>query len=83
CGWDRHDEKDSYVENTLRNVVVSHASDRQIVLLHNWYQSTLWSARGIFSDLQARNYQFVTLSDLERQPTLYGLQYSGSTVMHA
>ena len=83
CGWDRHDEKDSYTAAQLRKAVVRSAQDRQIVLLHNWYKNTLWSVRGMLGDLQAKNYQFVRLSDLERQPTLYGLKYGGKTVMKA
>lgn len=73
CGWDRHDEKDFYQPEQLRRVVVSHASDQQIILLHVWYKTTIWAIRNIFQDLQVRGYQMVTMNDLEREPTLYGL----------
>ena len=78
CGWDRHDEKDLYRPHQLRHVVVSNARDQQIVLLHVWYKTTIWAVRGICQDLQARRYQMVTMSDLERDPTLYGLKGADS-----
>lgn len=74
CGWDRHDEKDGYHPNQLKEAVVGSAWDGQIALLHVWYQTTLWAMRGIFQDLQAKNYQFVTISDVGRDPTLYGIK---------
>lgn len=74
AGWDRHDEKDHYSADQLRQVVVDNAGDQQIVLLHVWYRSSLWAMRNIFQDLQARQYQLVTLSDLDRTPSLYGLK---------
>lgn len=73
CGWDRHDEKDSYHPNQLKEVVVRNAWDGQIALLHVWYQTTIWAMRDIFKDLQRQNYQFVTVRELNRDPTLYGL----------
>ena len=80
CGWDRHDEKDYYQPDQLRRVVVDNARDQQIVLLHVWYKSTIWAVRGICQDLQAQRYQMVTMSDLERDPTLYGLKNPDSPV---
>lgn len=73
CGWDRHDEKDYYTPDQLRQVVVRNAWDQQVALLHVWYKNTMWAVRGIFSDLQQQNYQFVPMSDIEREPSLYGL----------
>lgn len=73
-GWDRHDEKDSYTPEQLRQAVVRNAWDQQVALLHVWYQNTMWAQRSIFSDLNQQNYQFVPLSDIERDATLYGLK---------
>ena len=81
CGWDRHDEKSSYSAEQLRRQVVSSSQDQQIVLLHAWYQTTLWAMRGIFTDLRARQYQLVNMSDIDRQPTLYGLRNGNHTLM--
>ncbi|MEM9265036.1 MAG: polysaccharide deacetylase family protein [Cyanobacteria bacterium P01_F01_bin.13] len=80
CGWDRHDEKNHYSPSRLRNTIVSHATDQQIVLLHAWKKTTLWAIRGTLNDLQARGYQMVTMNELNlnRQPTLYGLQDPGA-----
>jgi peptidoglycan/xylan/chitin deacetylase (PgdA/CDA1 family) len=64
-GWDRHDEKDSYKPHQLSAVVTQAASDGQIVLLHVWYQNTLWAMRQILTDLHQRQFQFVRLSDLK------------------
>ncbi|HEY9736625.1 MAG TPA: polysaccharide deacetylase family protein [Trichocoleus sp.] len=82
CGWDRHDEKDFYTPDQLRQVVVRNAWDQQIVLLHVWYKNTMWAVRGILSDLQRQNYQFVNLSDLERETApLYGLSDKDHTMV--
>jgi peptidoglycan-N-acetylglucosamine deacetylase len=74
AGWDRHDEKDSYSPAQLSSAVVSNAKDKQIALLHVWYQNTLWGIRGIFTDLHQKKYRFVGMSELGTSPTLYGLR---------
>jgi peptidoglycan-N-acetylglucosamine deacetylase len=74
AGWDRHDEKDSYTASQLNNVVVRNARDKQVALLHVWYQNTLWGVRGIFNDLHQRDYRFVGMSDLGTIPSLNGLR---------
>lgn len=74
AGWDRHDEKDSYTPTQVRNVVLANARDRQVILLHNWYQNTLWSLRGIFEGLSKRGFHCTTLQDLGVVPPLTGLK---------
>lgn len=73
-GWHRHDEKDSYVSHQLREVVVRNAQDHQVVLLHVWYQTTLWAMRNIFTDLRNRQYQLVTLRELNTPAIAAGLK---------
>ncbi|MEM9909080.1 MAG: polysaccharide deacetylase family protein [Cyanobacteria bacterium P01_D01_bin.44] len=74
CGWDRHEEKSVEQPTRLRHRVVSQAKDQQIVLLHVWRKTTLWSIRAICQNLQARQYQMVTVGNLERDPIFYGLK---------
>jgi peptidoglycan/xylan/chitin deacetylase (PgdA/CDA1 family) len=74
AGWDRHDEKESYTPTQVRDVVLANARDRQIILLHNWYQNTLWSLRGIFEGLSDRGFDCTTMQDLNVVPPLTGLK---------
>ncbi|GAB4362272.1 MAG: hypothetical protein Fur0042_31660 [Cyanophyceae cyanobacterium] len=74
AGWHRHDEKDSYTAAQLSRVVVQQAQGNQVVLLHGWYQSTLWAMRSILQGIRDRGFYAVTMSDLAGKPPLGGLK---------
>jgi peptidoglycan/xylan/chitin deacetylase (PgdA/CDA1 family) len=74
AGWHRHDEKESYTAAQLSQVVVQQAQGNQVVLLHGWYQSTLWAMRSILQGLRDRGFYAVTMGELSGQPPLGGLK---------
>ena len=67
--------------NTVYNNIMNHVSDGSIVLLHDLYGSSVDGALRAISDLQARGYECVTVSELFRRR---GLSLSnGSTYTSA
>ncbi|UHD45818.1 polysaccharide deacetylase family protein [Aureimonas altamirensis] len=65
--WSIYPERLAFSASTIRNRVVDHARDGDIVFLHDTSAQTVDATEAILSDLSAKGFEFVTVPELIRR----------------
>lgn len=65
--WSIYPERLAFSASTIRNRVVDHARDGDIVFLHDTSAQTVDATEAILNDLSAKGFEFVTVPELIRR----------------
>jgi len=81
--WTFFSEAHGYTENAIASYVINHAKSGDVVLIHDTYADVVPATERIVSEMTARGFQFVTISELllYRKITLSPGQVFGSIVL--